>query len=394
MTAVTFANKARFTAQFDLNNQEFSLSGTLRPQSVDEIAPSLALFKDSIDRVSGVLYVNVRRLGQMNNTAFHAFARVMLDASRVRPDLRFIVVTSSVVGWTTEKFGRLGLIEPAIKVEEYDANFYPFQSILEESRFFPVLRTQTKMTWLHERNILPRHGLKENMAVADICCGIGDFAALVYKDFKPSRLVALDHSKPSLAYARRVAADFDLHGIEYVYGDAAELLLEDNQFDFVTCRHALQVFPKPHMILKELFRICKPGGRVYVTNEKVSHCVGEPRGESIKWTYEQAAKVWAHFDMDIECGPKSRRYMVDCGFENIKMETFMVSNLDGDPQDFADIVQAWETAFVDQMSTRRGDTQEFMDRFRSGFQDHIFAALHPRGYAGWPIWVASGTKPQ
>jgi hypothetical protein len=75
LTAVTFANNARFKAQFDLSNQEFSLSGTLRPQSVDEITPSLALLRHSIDRVNGVLYINVRRLGQMNYIAFHAFAR-------------------------------------------------------------------------------------------------------------------------------------------------------------------------------------------------------------------------------------------------------------------------------------------------------------------------------
>ena len=106
MSAITFAYDVRFKAQFDLSNQEFSLSGTLRPQSLNEIAPSLALLRDSINRVSGVFYVNVRRLAQMNNTAFHAFARVMLDASRARPDMRFIIVTSSVVGWTTEKFGR------------------------------------------------------------------------------------------------------------------------------------------------------------------------------------------------------------------------------------------------------------------------------------------------
>ena len=97
--------------------------------------------------------------------------------------------------------------------------------------------------------------------------------------------------------------------------------------------------------------------------------------------------------MDIECGPKSRRFLIESGFENIKVESFTVSNLDGDPQDFADIIQAWENAFVGQMSTRRGDSQEFMDRFRQGFEDHIFAALHPKGYTGWPIWVASGTKP-
>jgi ubiquinone/menaquinone biosynthesis C-methylase UbiE len=394
LTAVAFANNPRFKAQFDLSNQEFLLSGTLRPKSADEIAPELALLRTSIDSVDGVFHLNVRRLGQMNNTAFHAFSRVILDACRARPDMRFIIVTSSVVGWTTEKFGRLSRIEPAIKVEEYDADFYPGQSFLEEGGFIPVLRTQTKMTWRHERNILPRHGMRSGIAMADICCGIGDFAALVQKEFRPGRIVALDHSRSSLAYARQMAAEFRIGGIEYIYGDASEMLLEDNQFDLVTCRHSLQIFDRPALILKEMYRICKPGGRVYVTNEKISQCLGEPRGESIEWTYDELAKLFAHFKMDLEFGPKSRHYLMDAGFDDVRTESFMVTNLDGDPQDFADVIQAWEDTFAGEMSSKRGDSAEFTERFRQGFQDHIFAALHPKGYAGWPVWVASGRKPQ
>ncbi|MER8503618.1 class I SAM-dependent methyltransferase [Mesorhizobium sp. M0833] len=384
----------RFKAQYDANNQEFSISGVVRPQAIDELGSSIALLRDAIDRVRGVLYVNVRRLTQMNNAAFHTFSRIIIDACRARPDLKFVVITSSVVGWTSRKFGRLSGIEPNITVEEYDTEFYPGQGFLEEGGFVPILRTQTKMTWRHERAILPRHGMRPGIVMADICCGIGDFAVLAQKEFQPSRIVALDHSRSSLNYARRVMREFDIRGIEYTYGDASEMLLDEAQFDLVTCRHSLQIFNRPELILKELYRICKPGGRVYITNEKNSHCLGEPRAESIRWTYDEVAKLFGHFEMDVELGPKSRRYLVEAGFEDILVETFMVTNLDGDPQDFADVIAAWADVYAGEMATRRGDGPEFVARFRQGFQDHIFAALHPKGYAGWPIWVASGRRPQ
>ncbi|MEJ6785462.1 methyltransferase domain-containing protein [Aminobacter sp. Piv2-1] len=376
-----------------MNSQEFTLSGSVRPQSIDELAPSLSLLKEAIDRVRGVLYLNVRRLAQMNNVAFHAFSRIIVDACRMRPDLKFVVVTSSVVGWTTRKFSRLSKIEPNITVEEYDSAFYPGQSFLEEGGFIPILRTQTKMTWRHERSILERHGMRPGISMADICCGIGDFAMLVQKEFEPARIVALDHSRSSLAYARKVAEEFDVRGIEYTYGDASEMLLDDDQFDLVTCRHSLQIFNRPDLILKELLRICKPGGRVYITNEKNSHCLGEPRAESIQWTYNEVAKLFEHFEMDVELGPKSRRYLAEAGFEDIRVEQFMVTNLDGDPNDFADVISAWEDVYAGDMAAKRGDSPEFVKRFRQGFRDHIYAALHPKGYAGWPIWAASGRKP-
>lgn len=383
-----------YQASFNENNQEFVIAGKLRPQSEAEIKPLADALAQALAQVRGTFYLNVKRLARLNNVAFRSIANLVSQVSGARSDLRIEVVTSSVMGWSTRKFLPLAQRLPNVTVNEYDKDFYPGQSFLEDGGFIPILRNQTKLTWHHERHLLARHGLKPGMTMADICCGIGDFAVLVQKELKPSRILALDHSRTSLEYARKVAADFGITDIEYVYGDASEMVIEDDQFDFVTCRHSLQIFDRPELILKELFRICKPGGRVYITNEKNSHCLGEPRGESIQWTYTEVAKLFADFKMDVELGPKSRRYLADAGFDDIRVDSFMVTNRDGDPQDFANMIQAWENVYAGEMARDRGDSPEFVARFRQGFQDHIYAALHPKGYAGWPIWAASARKPQ
>jgi ubiquinone/menaquinone biosynthesis C-methylase UbiE len=385
--------KATYASAFNENNQEFIISGKLRPREEAELAPLAESLGRALSQVRGTFYLNVKKLARLNNVAFRVIAGLLTQVSERRGDLRIEVVTSSVLGWSTRKFLPLARTLPNVTVTEYDKDFYPGQSFLEEGGFIPILRNQTRLTWRHERDLLPQHGLKPGMSVADICCGIGDFAVLLQKEFKPERLLALDHSKSSLDYARKVARDFGISEIEYVYGDASEMVIEDNEFDFVICRHSLQVFDRPELILKELFRICKPGGRVYITNEKNSHCLGEPRGESIQWTYTEVARLWADFKMDIELGPKSCRYLIDAGFNDIKINTFMVTNRDGDPQEFADMIQAWENVYAGEMARDRGDPPEFITKFRQGFQDHIYAALHPKGYAGWPIWAASGQKP-
>ena len=387
------AASSTYAAVYNENNQEFIISGKLRPREETELEPLADALAGALAKVHGTFYLNVKKLARLNNVAFRVIAGLLTEVSERRSDLRIEVVTSSVLGWSTRKFLPLTRILPNVTVTEYDKDFYPGQSFLEEGGFIPILRNQTRLTWRHERHLLPKHGLKPGMSVADICCGIGDFAVLLQKEFSPGRILALDHSKSSLDYARKVARDFGISEIEYVYGDASEMVIEDNEFDFVICRHSLQVFDKPELILKELFRICKPGGRVYITNEKNSHCLGEPRGESIQWTYTEVARLWADFKMDIELGPKSCRYLIDAGFDDIKIDTFMVTNRDGDPQEFADMIQAWENVYAGEMARDRGDTPEFVAKFRQGFQDHIYAALHPKGYAGWPIWAASGQKP-
>ena len=382
-----------FEFAFNENDQAFVMSGNLRPRSEREITPCLKALREAAAKVSGTLYINIRRLVQSNNVAFKGLTRALAEIGNTNPAVRVTITMSSVVGWSSPKFNAILDRLPHVSVEEYDKEFYPGQAFVEDNSFISVLRNQTMMTWRHEKDILRRHGLTEGMKVADVCCGIGDFAILLKKEFNPSYVVGLDHSKPSLEYARKMAWQFEVSGVEYVFGDAAEILLTDNEFDFVTCRHSLQVFDRPELILSELFRICKPGGRVYVTNEKNSHCLGEPRGDSIQWTYNEVAKLWDHFNMDIEIGPKSRQLLADAGFEDVRMESFMVSNMDGDPEDFAAIIRTWKHLFADNMSGARGDDEAFVERFKKGFDDHIFAALHPRGYAGWPIWAASGRRP-
>ena len=389
---LTYASKS-FQFEFDQYDQEFTIAGYLRPERVGDLEDCLNLLRASVEIATGTFHINVRRLTQVNNVAFNGLATLLMMLSRERSDVEFTITTSSVLGWSKRKFDVLGKAVPNITVREYDGDFYPGQEFVEDSFFISVLRNQTTMTWRHERNILKRHGLKKGMAVADICCGIGDFAVLIQREFDTSHIVALDHSKPSLEYARNAAKELGISDIDYVYGDAAELLLDDNQFDFVICRHSLQVFNRPELILSELFRICKPGGRVYITNEKNSHCLGEPRSESIQWTYNEVAKLWKYFDMDIELGPKSRWLMTGTGFDDIRMESFMVTNLDGEPQEFADVIRTWKRLFAEDMARKRGDDDVFIEKFKRGFDDHIFAAMHPRGYAGWPIWVASGQKP-
>ncbi len=382
-----------YQSNFNENNQEFVIAGKLRPRNEDEIWPLARDLSEALSKVRGTFYLNVKRLARLNNVAFRVITSLVSQVCKSRSDLNVEIVTSSVMGWSTRKFTPLARRLPNVTVNEYDKDFYPGQTFLEDGGFIPILRNQTKLTWRHERHLLARHGLGTGMTMADICCGIGDFAVLVQKEFKPARILALDHSRTSLDYARKVAADFAITDIEYVYGDASEIVIEDNQFDFVTCRHSLQIFDRPELILKELYRICKPGGRVYITNEKNSHCLGEPRADSIQWTYTEVAKLFADFRMDVELGPKSRRFLADAGFEDIKVDSFMVTNLDGDPQDFADMIQAWENVYAGEMARDRGDNPEFIAKFRRGFQDHIYAALHPKGYAGWPIWAASARKP-
>jgi ubiquinone/menaquinone biosynthesis C-methylase UbiE len=382
-----------YSVRYHENNQEVALAGSLRPRDAGDFAPVRACLEQAAASIRGTLYLNLKRLRYCNHRGFLELARFLGHCQREHPELRLKLVISSVVPWAPIRFGYLTELFPNAIVEQYDKAFYPGQGVIENDQLIPVLRTQTNIVWEHERELLRRHGLRKGVRVADICCGIGDFAVLLHKEFKPEIIVAVDHSRPFLQYAIQMAREFGIADIEYQYGDAADLFLSSNTFDFVTSRLSLQIFNQPELILRELLRICKPGGRVYLTNEMMSHNYGYPRHESVSWTYAQTLKMLASLGMDLSIGPKMYSLLTDLGFEDVQMEQIGITNTNTLVEDFARVIESWEEYITGELSAATGTPRDIVERLKAGFQDHVYAIRSRRGFAIWPIFVASGRKP-
>jgi phosphatidylethanolamine/phosphatidyl-N-methylethanolamine N-methyltransferase len=80
-------------------------------------------------------------------------------------------------------------------------------------------------------------------------------------------VVGIDLSPEMLEKARaRVAAE----AVDNVMGlyemDASRLTFEDQSFDIVVAMYVLTVVPDPERVMRELSRVCKPGGEVLLVN--------------------------------------------------------------------------------------------------------------------------------
>ncbi|MBS0241706.1 MAG: class I SAM-dependent methyltransferase [Proteobacteria bacterium] len=80
-------------------------------------------------------------------------------------------------------------------------------------------------------------------------------------------VVGIDISPDMLDKAReRVAAE----GLEHVSGlyemDASALKFPDNSFDTVVAMYVMTVVPDPVAVMREIARVCKPGGQVMLLN--------------------------------------------------------------------------------------------------------------------------------
>ena len=121
-------------------------------------------------------------------------------------------------------------------------------------------------TWQHffspVHDILQGHVLGvQGKHILDVGCGTGDMLRR-FSGERAARLVGLDQSEGMLAKARELSAEEDK--IAYLAGSAESLPFDDAEFDIVTSCIAFHHFPDPDTAVSEMYRVLKPGGRLFV----------------------------------------------------------------------------------------------------------------------------------
>lgn len=109
----------------------------------------------------------------------------------------------------------------------------------------------------------------EPETVLDLCCGTGDLVLSLKQKASPStRVMALDFSEPMLELAKQKAARKNIEGIEFIYGDAADMPFDDNSIDSIGIAFGFRnlTFENPDrdIFLKEILRVLKPGGQLVI----------------------------------------------------------------------------------------------------------------------------------
>ena len=95
--------------------------------------------------------------------------------------------------------------------------------------------------------------------VLDVACGTGVVAVTAAR--RGARVRGLDLSPALLEDARRNAAVIGAD-IEFVEGDAEALPYADASFDVVLSQFGHMFAPRPEIVVAEMLRVLKPGGRI------------------------------------------------------------------------------------------------------------------------------------
>lgn len=105
--------------------------------------------------------------------------------------------------------------------------------------------------------------LTEGAALLDVGCGPGTITADLAERVGPTgRVTAADASEEVLGQARRTVAERGLGNVEFAVADVHALDFPDDSFDVVHAHQVLQHVADPVQALREMRRVCRPGGIV------------------------------------------------------------------------------------------------------------------------------------
>lgn len=381
-----------YTLSYDPLDQQVSFAGILRLAGDEEVG---ALFRYLVaihDQVQGSLRLSFRRLRYINAEGMRLLSMFVAFA-RGRDTLTLKIIASNVLAWSVRSLPNLRTLWERVEYSVADQGFYESQGLIEDTSFIPLLRDQTRILWPQEKPVLKRHGLTPGMRVADICCGCGDVPLLAVRELAPSFILGVDHSEAAVEHARGLQAEFGVRNAEFQRGDATALMLDDDSFDFVSCRLSLQIFSRPEQILRELIRITRPGGRVYVTGEDYDLIVGHPEDESIRRTYDMAAAYGAELGMDLRNGRKLYGMLADARLEDIRADHMVVDTHNTDREAFAAVIERWRTfsafTIADQLGLGDADRAALL----AGYDAQLRTIRRPPGYTTWTTIACSGRKP-
>jgi len=148
------------------------------------------------------------------------------------------------------------------KLEKEKKVHQVFETIYENyDHMNSIISFKRHIKW--RKDVMNRMQVQQGSKALDVCCGTGDWSfSLSEAVGKTGQVIGLDFSENMLSIAKKRNEDANYSNLSFQHGNAMELPFEDNYFDYVTIGFGLRNVPDYMQVLKEMYRVVKPGGKV------------------------------------------------------------------------------------------------------------------------------------
>ncbi len=138
-------------------------------------------------------------------------------------------------------------------------------------------------------------------------------------------VTGIDYSEDMLEKARARVQKAQLRNVRALHQmDARDLDFPDASFDLVAAMHIVSVVPEPERVMSEIARVCKPGGKVVITNHFAREAGLLSMLERLSAPLENLLGWHSDFDMQRILGEADLEVIEQSSLPPFRMMTFLV----------------------------------------------------------------------
>jgi SAM-dependent methyltransferase len=153
--------------------------------------------------------------------------------------------------------------------------------------------------------------------VLDVGCGPGTITVDFAQRVAPARVVGLDRADEVLDAARVAARDAGVDNVDFATGDVYALDVPDASFDVVHAHQVLQHLTDPVAALREMRRVCAPGGIVAVRDSDYATFTWWPDDPLLTRWLELYHDVARSNGAEPDAGRRLLAWAHDAGFSDV-----------------------------------------------------------------------------
>ncbi|SSC23968.1 Methyltransferase type 11 [Klenkia terrae] len=156
--------------------------------------------------------------------------------------------------------------------------------------------------------------LRPGLDLLDVGCGPGTITVDLARRVAPGRVLGVDVTEAPLAEAR---ARVDGEQVEFAVGDVYALDLPDDSFDVVHAHQVLQHLTDPVAALREMARVCRPGGLLAVREVDYAATTWFPADEGLDRWLDLYHRVARRNDAEPDAGRRLRAWAHAAGLRDL-----------------------------------------------------------------------------
>ena len=179
-----------------------------------------------------------------------------------------------------------------------------------------VLRSHRRRTAEDSAAYLLPH-LKPGMTVLDIGCGPGTITADLAERVAPAAVVAVDQVADVLDVARAEIEGRGLSNVTLATADVHNLDFPDDAFDVVHAHQVLQHVADPVRALREMRRVCRPGGIVAARDADYAGFIWFPQLPALDLWLNLYRKAHRANGSEPDAGRRLLSWALRAGFDDV-----------------------------------------------------------------------------